>query len=87
MIDADIILRSADGQEPRVHKSMLSITSPVFRDMFMFLQYPSPEPPSVTVVNMYKSGRARCVPPISLPSVEAGRRRSRVVGSVDASSG
>ena len=36
--DADIILRSADREEFRVHKCILSIASPVFRDMFAFPQ-------------------------------------------------
>jgi len=78
MIDTDIILRSADGQEFRIHKNTFSITSPVLRDIFTFLQPPSPEPSSNPVVDMYKSGRARCALPISPPGVEAGRRGSRV---------
>ena len=78
MVHADTILRSAGGQEFRVHKSMLSITSPIFQDMFTFLQPHSPEPSSILVVDVYKSGRIRCALPISLPGVEAGCRGSRV---------
>lgn len=38
--DADLILRSADCEEFRVHRCILSIASPVFRDMFAFPQPP-----------------------------------------------
>ena len=75
MIDADIILRSADGQEFRVHKSMLSIASPVFRDMFTFPQPPSPGPSSIPVVDMYEAGNVldaflRCLYPVPKPVIE-----------------
>jgi len=36
--DADLILRAADGGEFRVHRCILSVASPVFRDMFTFPQ-------------------------------------------------
>lgn len=36
--DADLILRSADSREFRVHRCILTIASPVFRDMFTFPQ-------------------------------------------------
>lgn len=36
--DADLILRSANCEEFRVHRCILSIASPVFRDMFAFPQ-------------------------------------------------
>ena len=36
--DADLILRAADCGEFRVHRCILSIASPVFRDMFTFPQ-------------------------------------------------
>ncbi|KAJ7873538.1 hypothetical protein B0H14DRAFT_2344163, partial [Mycena olivaceomarginata] len=38
--DADLILRSCDGADFRLHKAVLSLVSPVFRDMFTF---PQPE--------------------------------------------
>ncbi|KAF7369606.1 BTB domain-containing protein [Mycena venus] len=38
--DADIILRSCDGADFRLHKAVLSLVSPVFRDMFTL---PQPE--------------------------------------------
>ena len=41
--DADLILRAADCEEFRVHRCILSIASPVFRDMFSF---PQPHDPS-----------------------------------------
>lgn len=73
--DADVILRSADGQEFRVHKCMLSIASPVFRDMFMFPQPPSPAPSPIPVVDMCEAGNVldvflRCLYPVSKPTVE-----------------
>lgn len=42
--DADVILRSLDGKDFRVHKVILSLASPVFQDMFSLPQ--STEPPS-----------------------------------------
>ena len=36
--DADLILRATDGGEFRVHRCILSVASPVFRDMFTFPQ-------------------------------------------------
>jgi hypothetical protein len=41
--DADLVLRSADCKEFRVHKCILSIASPVFRDM---LSLPQPHDPT-----------------------------------------
>ena len=42
--DADVILRSSDGKELRVHRLILSLASPVFQGMFSL---PQPtEPPS-----------------------------------------
>ena len=77
-IGVDITLRSVDEQEFRVHKNTFSITSPALRDIFTFLQPPSSEPLSIPVVDVYKSGRVRCVLPISPPGIEAGCRGSRV---------
>jgi len=54
--DANAILRSADGQEFGVNKRLLSISSPVFRNTFTLPQPPSPEPPSVPVVDMCETG-------------------------------
>ena len=42
--DADLILRSADSTEFRVHRCILSIASPVFRDMFALPQPHDPIP-------------------------------------------
>ena len=42
--DADVILRSSDGKEFRVHRLILSLTSPVFQGMFSLPQ--STDPPS-----------------------------------------
>ena len=36
--DADLILRSTDSKEFRAHRCILSIASPIFRDMFAFPQ-------------------------------------------------
>jgi len=41
--DADLILLSADAKEFRVHRIILSVASPVFRDMFTF---PHPHDPT-----------------------------------------
>lgn len=78
MVDADIILRSADGREFRVHKSMLSITSPIFRDMFTFLQPHPPEPSSILVVEMYDAGT--CSACFSNISTRYRSRSSRTSG-------
>ena len=43
--DADIILRSSDGKEFRVHKVILSLASPVFQGM-LDLPQPTKTPPS-----------------------------------------
>jgi hypothetical protein len=57
--DGDIILRA--GQEPdskhdfRVHKFILSLASPVFKDMFTFPQPPDQnwvEQPDISIVNV-----------------------------------
>jgi len=73
--DADVILRSTDGQEFHVHKTMLSIASPVFRDMFTLPQPPSPGPPSIPIVDMCELGNVldlflRCLYPVSKLAVE-----------------
>lgn len=73
--DADIILRSADGQEFPAHKSMLSFASSVFRNMFSFPQPPSPEPPPTPLVDVCETGQVldgflRCIYPVSKPTVE-----------------
>ena len=75
MTDADVILRSADGQEFRTHKSTLSIASPVFNNMFMFPQPPSTEPTSLPVVDMCEIGNVldaflRCLYPVAKPVVK-----------------
>ncbi|KAF8153488.1 hypothetical protein K438DRAFT_1987624 [Mycena galopus ATCC 62051] len=36
--DADVILRTSDGADFRLHKAVLSLVSPVFWDMFMLPQ-------------------------------------------------
>ena len=73
--DADVIPRSVVGQEFRAYKNMLSLASPVFRNMFTFPQPPSPEPPSLPVVDMCETGNVldmflRCLYPVSKPTVE-----------------
>ena len=73
--DPDIILRSADGQEFHVHKTMLSIASPVFQDMFTLPQPPSPELSSIPVIDMCEAGNIldvflRCLYPTSKMTVE-----------------
>ena len=46
--DADVILRSSDGKEHRVHRLILSLSSPVFQGMFG-LPRPSAEIPSIEI--------------------------------------
>jgi len=74
-IDADVILRSADGRDFHVHKSMLSIASPVFRNMFTFPQPPSSESSPIPVVDVSETGNVldvflRCLYPVSKPTVQ-----------------
>lgn len=49
--DADVILRSSDGKELRVHRLILSLSSPVFQSMFSLPQSaePAPEIPTIDV--------------------------------------
>ena len=75
VIDADVVLRSVDGRDFHVHKSILSIASPVFRNMFTFPQPPSPKPSSIPVVNVSEAGNVlgvflRCLYPVSKPVVQ-----------------
>ena len=72
--DADIILRSASRQEFHTHKCVLSLASPVFRNMLTFPQ-PSSEPLSVPVVDVSETGKVldvllRCIYPVPKPIVE-----------------
>ena len=52
--DADVILRSSDGKEFRVHLLILSLTSPVFQDMFNLPQ-PTESPPQTPSIDFPKS--------------------------------
>ena len=45
-LDADVILRSSDGKELRVHRLILSLSSPVFQGMFGLPQPTDPSDPS-----------------------------------------
>ena len=49
--DADVILRSSDGKDLRVHRLILSLASPVFQGMFNLPQSTelSPETPTIDV--------------------------------------
>ena len=49
--DADVILRSSDGKDLRVHRLILSLASPAFQGMFNLPQStePSPEIPIIDV--------------------------------------
>lgn len=73
--DADIILRSADGQEFRAHKRVLSLASRVFRNVLTSPLPPSPEPPSISVVDVSETGKVldvflRCLYPEPKPTPE-----------------
>ena len=67
-IDTDIILRSVDGQEFPAHKFILSLASPVFRDMFTLSQPPQTQ--RIPLVDLSETARVldlflRCIYPIS----------------------
>lgn len=48
--DADVILRSSDGKDFRVHKVILGLASPVFQGMFSLPQPTGPEPHRIPIV-------------------------------------
>jgi len=50
--DADVILRASGGKEFHAHKIILSLASPVFRDMFSVPQPPPTEPSQLPVVDV-----------------------------------
>ena len=72
--DADLILRADDGKEFQVHRCILSIASPVFRDMFAFPQPHNPThqlphvdlPESATTLDIL----LRYIYPIPSPKIE-----------------
>ena len=51
--DADIILRASGGKEFHVHKSVLSLSSPVFRDMFSVPQPTETQPPEPPIIDVH----------------------------------
>ena len=72
--DADLILRSADREEFRVHRCILSIASPVFRDMFAFPQ-PNDSPHHLPHVDLPETAATldillRYIYPIPSPKIE-----------------
>ena len=85
--DSDLILRSADGQEFGVHKSILSLASPVFRNMFSFPQPPS-EPTKVPEVELYETREVidvflRCIYQIPKPTVNDLELLEALVATAD----
>ena len=52
--DADVILRSSDGKELRVHRVILSLTSPIFQDMFSLPQ-PTEPPTQIPTIDVPES--------------------------------
>jgi len=71
--DADVILRASGGKEFHAHKLVLSLASPVFRDMFSVPQPPqSPHnsPPSTLTIprKHSKSSSSSFTPPGNLSS-------------------
>jgi hypothetical protein len=73
--DADVILRSADGRKFPSHKIVLSLVSPVFRDMFSLPQPPSPGPAPIPVVDVCEAGKVldmflQCLYPLPKPTVD-----------------
>jgi hypothetical protein len=52
--DADVVFRSSDGKELRVHRLILSLSSPVFQGMFS-LPRPTEPPPELPIIDLPKS--------------------------------
>ena len=52
--DADVILRSSDGKDLRVHRIILSLTSPVFQGMFNLPQ-PIESPSQIPTIDVPES--------------------------------
>ena len=50
--DADVILRASGGKEFHAHKLVLSLASPVFRDMFSVPQPPPTESSQLPIVDV-----------------------------------
>jgi hypothetical protein len=72
--DADLVLRTADSEEFRVHRCILSVASPVFRDMFAFPQ-PHESTPQLPYVDLPETTTTldillRYVYPIPSPKIE-----------------
>ena len=56
--DADVILRTPEGKELRAHQLVLSLSSPVFRDMFSSPLPTETEPPKLAIVDVHDSPEA-----------------------------
>lgn len=56
--DADVILRTSGGKEFHAHKLVLSLASPVFRDMFSVPQPSTTKPPQLPTVDVDDSPEA-----------------------------
>ena len=56
--DADVILRASGGKEFHAHKLVLSLASPVFRDMFSVPQPPATKPSQLPTVDVDDSPEA-----------------------------
>ena len=53
--DADVIIRAAGSLDFRVHKIILSLASPFFKDMFTLPQPPSDTPETLPHVDVQES--------------------------------
>lgn len=51
--DADVVIRAAGSIDFRVHKAILSLVSPIFKDMFNLPQPPSDTPGSLPLVDVH----------------------------------
>jgi hypothetical protein len=56
--DADVVIRAAGALDFRAHKIILSLISPVFRDMFTLPQPPSDAPSTLPTVDVHDSPKA-----------------------------
>ena len=72
--DADVVIRAAGTRDFRAHKCILSLTSPIFKDMFTVPQPPTDTPGSLPHVDVTESAETwdtilRTIYPITTPVV------------------
>jgi len=73
--DADVVIRAAGTLDFRVHKCILSLVSPIFKDMFTIPQPPADSPGTLPQINVQDSPEAwenilRTIYPMPNPTVD-----------------